>query len=86
MKVPAVLVKTPPYRFFNKRIAAAQGNEFLPAYELPRNVRRAAALFEALAAYGINYVIDSASSFVEFSGNASAVDSLNYPYQTLYYR
>jgi hypothetical protein len=23
---------------------------------------------------------------VEFSGNASAVDSLNYPYQTLYYR
>jgi hypothetical protein len=44
------------------------------------------ALFEALAAYGINYVIDPASSFVELSEDASALDSLNYPYQTLYYR
>jgi hypothetical protein len=53
---------------------------------LPRNVRYAAALFEALAAYGMNYVIDPASSFVEMSGDAAALDSLNYPYQTLYYR
>jgi hypothetical protein len=53
---------------------------------LPRNIRRAAVLFEALAAYGINYVIDPASSFVELSENATALDSLNYPYQTLYYR
>jgi hypothetical protein len=37
---------------------------------LSRNVRYAAALFEALAAYGINYVIDPASSFVEFSEDA----------------
>jgi hypothetical protein len=43
-------------------------------------------LFEALASYGINYVIDPASSFVEFSEDSSALDSLNYPYQTLYYR
>jgi hypothetical protein len=53
---------------------------------LPRNVRYAAALFEALRLYGINYIIDPASSFIELSENASALDSLNYPYQTLFYR
>ncbi|MDR1319008.1 MAG: hypothetical protein LBJ90_05235 [Treponema sp.] len=58
----------------------------LPANGLPRNLRYAAALFEALAAYGINYVIDPASSFAEMSEDAAALDSLNYPYQTLYYR
>ena len=58
----------------------------VPVNGLPRNVRYAVALFEALAAYGINYVIDPASSFVELSEDASALDSLNYPYQTLYYR
>jgi hypothetical protein len=30
-------------------------------------------------------VIDPASSFVEISEDAAALDSLNYPYQTLYY-
>jgi hypothetical protein len=54
--------------------------------DLPQNILYASALFEALAVYGINYVIDPASSFVELSENASALDSLNYPYQTLYYR
>jgi hypothetical protein len=53
---------------------------------LPQNQRYAAALFETLTAYGINYVIDPASSFIELSEDASALDSLNYPYQTLYYR
>jgi hypothetical protein len=65
---------------------AASVVDSLPADGLPRNVRYAAALFEALAAYGMNYVIDPASSFVEMSEDASALDSLNYPYQTLYYR
>jgi hypothetical protein len=46
----------------------------------------AAALFETLNLYGINYVIDPASSYVELSGNASVLDSLNYPYQTLMFR
>jgi hypothetical protein len=67
-------------------IADRMAEDGLAGNGLPRNVRYAAALFEALAAYGINYVIDPASSFVELSENASAVDSLNYPYQTLYYR
>jgi hypothetical protein len=53
---------------------------------VPKNVLLAAALFEALNLYGINYVIDPSSSFIELSENVSALDSLNYPYETLFYR
>jgi hypothetical protein len=52
----------------------------------PRNVQYAVALFEALRLYGINYIIDPASSFIEKSEDASALDDLYYPYQTLNYR
>jgi hypothetical protein len=53
---------------------------------IPKNILLAAALFETLNLYGINYVIDPSSSVIELSENASALDSLNYPYQTLFYR
>ncbi|MFP3040391.1 hypothetical protein LQZ19_01095 [Treponema primitia] len=53
---------------------------------LPLNVQYALGLFEALNVYGMNYVIDPASSYVELSESASSLDSLNYPYQTLFYR
>jgi hypothetical protein len=53
---------------------------------VPRNIQYAIGFMEALNVYGINYVIDPASSFIEMSENASALDSLNYPYQTLMYR
>ncbi|WP_052297624.1 hypothetical protein [Leadbettera azotonutricia] len=53
---------------------------------IPRNIRYALALFEALRVYGINYIIDPASSYIEMSENASSIDNLNYPYQTLFYR
>jgi hypothetical protein len=76
--------RDPAARLFARYVASAADS--LPPNGLPRNVRYAAALFEALAAYGINYIVDPASSFVELSEDASAVDSLNYPYQTLYYR
>jgi hypothetical protein len=79
-----VSARDPAARLFARYVAAVVDG--LPANGLPRNVRYAAALFEALGAYGINYVIDPASSFVELSEDASALDSLNYPYQTLYYR
>jgi hypothetical protein len=56
------------------------------AYEIPRNVQYALALFESLNVYGISYIIDPASSYVEMSRDASGLDNLNYPYQTLFYR
>jgi hypothetical protein len=76
--------RDPAARLFARYTASIADS--LPEEGLPRNLRYAAALFEALAAYGMNYVIDPASSFVEMSEDSSALDSLNYPYQTLYYR
>jgi outer membrane protein OmpA-like peptidoglycan-associated protein len=52
----------------------------------PPNVRIAAAMFEALRLYGIHYVVDPASAYASLSEDASGLDSLNYPYQTLHYR
>jgi hypothetical protein len=66
-----------------KRYMAANPGKFGNA---PENVLMAAALFETLNLYGINYVIDPASSYIEMAEDASALDSLNYPYQTLMYR
>ncbi|MDR2184956.1 MAG: autotransporter outer membrane beta-barrel domain-containing protein [Treponema sp.] len=79
-----VSARDPAARLFARYAASIVDG--LPENGIPRNVRYAAALFETLAAYRINYVIDPASSFVEMSGDAAALDSLNYPYQTLYYR
>jgi hypothetical protein len=53
---------------------------------MPENIQYALGLFEALRLYGINYIIDPASSYIEMSDSASSLDSLNYPYQTLFYR
>jgi hypothetical protein len=64
---------------------AVEANTVSANAALP-NVRTAAAMFEALRLYGINYVIDPASSYAALSEDSSGLDSLNYPYQTLYYR
>jgi hypothetical protein len=53
---------------------------------IPRNIQYALGLFEILNIYGLNYIIDPSSSYLELSESASALDSLNYPYQTLLYR
>ena len=53
---------------------------------IPFNVRYAIALFEALRLYRISYVVDPSSSYIDLSEDESAIDSLNYPYETLYYR
>jgi hypothetical protein len=53
---------------------------------IPVNIIIAAALFDTLHLYGLTYVVDPASSYTANEANASAIDSLNYPYQTLQYR
>ena len=74
-------------RFFARYVAAAVSSGGLAAErDTPRNVLYAVALFEALRLYGISYVIDPASSFVLMSADAAALDSLNFPYQTLRFR
>jgi transglutaminase-like putative cysteine protease len=79
-----VSARDPAAVYFARYVeAAVRGNLRAGA---PRNVQYALALFEALNSYGINYVIDPASSYIEMAEDASALDSLNYPYQTLMYR
>ena len=51
---------------------------------IPKNIQYAAAMFGALKAFGINYVVDPSSAFTDNVGTA-AVDFLQFPYQTLLY-
>ena len=51
---------------------------------VPANIQYAAAIFGALKAFGINYVVDPSSAFTDNVGTA-AVDFLQFPYQTLTY-
>jgi hypothetical protein len=57
-----------------------------PRFNIPDNICRAAALFETLRLYNTSYIIDPASSYMKLSENAAALDTLNYPYETLMYR
>jgi len=50
------------------------------------NLRIALGIFETLELYGMNYVIDPASSYIELSENAEALDFLQFPSQTLTFR
>lgn len=52
--------------------------------DIPQNIQYAAAMFGALKAFGINYVVDPSSAFTDNVGTA-AVDFLQFPYQTLSY-
>lgn len=53
---------------------------------ISRNLQTAMGLFEAERLFGLNYVVDPSSSYVENAGNESSVDYLQYPSQTLFFR
>jgi len=76
-------------RIFSRYVASAlQARELSgtsPA-NAPKNVRYAAAMFEALRLYGISYVVVPATSYKNLSANEAALDNVSYPYQALYYR
>jgi hypothetical protein len=72
--------------YFARFVEAAVRKSVNADTGLPKNILLAIALFEALDLYGINYLVDPASSYVELSENSSSLDNLNYPYQTLMYR
>jgi hypothetical protein len=81
-----VSARDPAAVYFARYVESALRSRLREDRGMPRAVVTALALFEALRAYGINYVIDPSSSYVEMSENSSSLDSLNYPYQTLLYR
>ncbi|WP_461256059.1 transglutaminase-like domain-containing protein [Treponema sp. R80B11-R83G3] len=77
-------------RIFSRYVASAiQAQELSgsgSSAATPKNVRYAAAMFEALRLYGISYVVVPATSYKSLSANEAALDNVSYPYQALYYR
>jgi hypothetical protein len=76
-------------RIFSRYVASAlQSQELSGASSstVPKNVRYAAAMFEALRLYGISYVVVPATSYKNLSANEAALDNVSYPYQALFYR
>lgn len=67
---------------FARRVQGIVKNELKAG--IPVNIQYAAAIFGALKAFGINYVVDPSSAFTDNVGTAS-VDFLQFPYQTLVY-
>ncbi|TVQ25969.1 MAG: hypothetical protein EA382_06240 [Spirochaetaceae bacterium] len=84
-RAAAFVSPTDPSALWFARSATAIARDRLRA-TLPRNLQHAASIFEALRLYGVNYVIDPNSSYIELSENASAIDFLQYPGETLSYR
>ncbi|MFP3040425.1 tetratricopeptide repeat protein [Treponema primitia] len=79
-----VSARDPTAQLFARYVESVVNSRKRPGLSL--HVQYALGLFEALNVYGMNYVIDPASSYVELSESSSSLDSLNYPYQTLFYR
>jgi hypothetical protein len=76
--------RDPAAVLFSRTVESALRNRLAPG--IPRNIQYAAGLFEALNLYGLKYIVDPASSYVQMSEDAAGLDTLNYPYQTLLYR
>ncbi|MCL2138412.1 MAG: hypothetical protein FWH41_02655 [Treponema sp.] len=73
-------------RYVAGAVETAISSGDLQSGNIPSNVLYAAALFEALRLYRITYIVDPSSAYAALSDDESEIDSLNYPYETLYYR
>ncbi len=79
-----VTAKDPAVLRFSKGVAADISN--IGSGAVNSNFRMAVGIFEALSIFGIGYVIDPTSSYIELSEDALAVDYLQFPSQSLLYR
>ncbi|MDR1617859.1 MAG: hypothetical protein LBS06_02275, partial [Treponema sp.] len=79
-----VSARDPAAQWFSRYVSGLVQSRMRPG--INRNIQYALGLFEILNIYGINYVVDPSSSYIELSESSSSLDSLNYPYQTLMYR
>jgi hypothetical protein len=76
--------KDPAVLRYSKYISGIIRNQ--PLQGFGQSLKYAIGLFECLKLMGINYVVDPTTPYTEFSTNASAVDFLQFPYQTLTYK
>ena len=74
----------PAVLWFSRSTASVVGERMRDG--ISRNLQTAMGLFEAERLFGMNYVVDPSSSYVENAGSESSVDYLQYPSQTLFFR
>jgi tetratricopeptide (TPR) repeat protein len=79
-----VTAKDPAVLRLAKEIAGGVREDTRQAGNL--EFRVAMALFQGLAAYGVNYVVDPGSSYASRSASDTEVDFIQFPRQTLQYR
>ncbi|TVR63650.1 MAG: hypothetical protein EA426_00775, partial [Spirochaetaceae bacterium] len=79
-----VTARDPVVLTMARNVASIVRSEGFDAINL--NVRNAIAMADAIDRYGVRYVIDPTSPYAELSGQAHAVDFLQFPRQTLEYR
>ena len=79
-----VTAKDPVVLTLSKNVAGVVRDDVRSGGDL--NFRIALGLYQALAAYGMSYVVDPDSSYGERSGTDDVVDFLQFPRQTLQYR
>jgi tetratricopeptide (TPR) repeat protein len=79
-----ITAKDPEILKFSKNIAGKVREHQSKAVNL--NFRIGMGLFEAMGQYGVNYVIDPQSSYVESSKDSLSLDYLQFPVQTLDYK
>ena len=84
-KAAAFVSPTDPAVLWFSRFASGIASNRMRG-SINRNLQQAMAIFEALNVYGINYVIDPNSSYVELSENIGTIDYLQFPHQTLFFR
>jgi hypothetical protein len=75
--------RDPAALLFSRYVGSLVESRMRPNYN--RNIQDALGLFEALNLYGMYYIIDPASSYAELSDDTGQLDSLNYPFETLFY-
>lgn len=78
-----VTAKDPEILGFAKNVMTWMQDVKNPAVD--ENLQKGMAIFEAIKSYGIRYEIDPATPFIEFSGQKTAIDFLQFPRQTLQY-
>ena len=79
-----VTAKDPAVLRFSKGVAADISNTGRGAVN--SSFRMAVGIFEALSLFGMGYVIDPTSSYIELSKDSLALDYLQFPSQSLLYR
>jgi hypothetical protein len=79
-----VTAKDPKVLNFAKTVASLTKDKGPQAVD--RNLQSAMAIFKSLDLYGLNYVIDPKTPFIEMSALENQVDYLQFPRQTLEFR